>query len=196
MVRWYREHHHHHHNHIGRCSLKWELVWWSQRQSMMTLVMGTPWLLPAIPWYKREGHPITGQCGTACDAEEPLTEPQSQTLPPRTGTELLQLELLWSPQRPPEQQRQTSHLEPKPGPSTQCDPETDLHIEQGGKENHEEPEEECEEEEEGSNGGGRQSPDEKPGTKNASKYSTVSYRKIRKGNTKQRIDEFESMVNT
>ncbi|XP_069589066.1 ermin [Ranitomeya imitator] len=28
-----------------------------------------------------------------------------------------------------------------------------------------------------------------------SRYDTVSYRKIRKGNTKQRIDEFESMVN-
>lgn len=69
------------------------------------------------------------------------------------------------------------------------------------RENHEEPEEACEEEEEGLNrggcqSGGRQSPDEKPGSKNASKYSTVSYRKIRKGNTKQRVDEFESMVNT
>ncbi|XP_036401936.1 ermin-like [Megalops cyprinoides] len=28
------------------------------------------------------------------------------------------------------------------------------------------------------------------------KYNTVSYRKIRKGNTKQRIDEFESMMNS
>ncbi|XP_068101855.1 ermin isoform X2 [Hyperolius riggenbachi] len=28
-----------------------------------------------------------------------------------------------------------------------------------------------------------------------SRYNTVSYRKIRKGNTKQRIDEFESMMN-
>eukprot|EP00063_Salmo_salar_P031649 XP_014006484.1 PREDICTED: ermin-like [Salmo salar] len=66
------------------------------------------------------------------------------------------------------------------------------------RENHEEPEEACEEEEEGLNrggcqSGGQQSPDEKPGSKNASKYSTVSYRKIRKGNTKQRVDEFESM---
>lgn len=66
------------------------------------------------------------------------------------------------------------------------------------RENHEEPEEECEEEEEGGGrqSGGRQYPDKKPGSKNASKYSTVSYRKIRKGNTKQRVDEFESMVNT
>lgn len=28
-----------------------------------------------------------------------------------------------------------------------------------------------------------------------SRYNTISYRKIRKGNTKQRIDEFESMLN-
>ncbi|XP_019897813.2 uncharacterized protein LOC109614913 [Esox lucius] len=66
------------------------------------------------------------------------------------------------------------------------------------RENSGEPEEEeCEEEEEqGVNVDGRQCSGEKHGTKPVSKYHTVSYRKIRKGNTKQRIDEFESMVNT
>ncbi|KAH0621399.1 hypothetical protein JD844_022665 [Phrynosoma platyrhinos] len=47
-------------------------------------------------------------------------------------------------------------------------------------------------------------PDEQPGTlrKNDisrhsySRYNTISYRKIRKGNTKQRIDEFESMMHS
>ncbi|XP_028847728.1 uncharacterized protein ermn [Denticeps clupeoides] len=33
-------------------------------------------------------------------------------------------------------------------------------------------------------------------THSLSKYSTVSYRRIRKGNTRQRIDEFEAMTNT
>lgn len=47
-------------------------------------------------------------------------------------------------------------------------------------------------------------PDEQPGTlrksdisrHSYSRYNTISYRKIRKGNTKQRIDEFESMMHS
>ncbi|XP_074001887.1 ermin [Numenius arquata] len=53
---------------------------------------------------------------------------------------------------------------------------------------------------------GRNSPAEKPGEQPSpgkkndisrhsySRYNTISYRRIRKGNTKQRIDEFESMM--
>lgn len=37
--------------------------------------------------------------------------------------------------------------------------------------------------------------DKKKGSHQSSKYKSVSYRKIRKGNTRQRIDEFESMMN-
>uniref|UniRef100_A0A8C5PYV7 Ermin n=1 Tax=Leptobrachium leishanense TaxID=445787 RepID=A0A8C5PYV7_9ANUR len=52
-------------------------------------------------------------------------------------------------------------------------------------------------------GGHFESNREQPGTEGRpeisrhsySRYDTVSYRKIRKGNTKQRIDEFESMMN-
>ncbi|CAB1459183.1 unnamed protein product [Pleuronectes platessa] len=51
--------------------------------------------------------------------------------------------------------------------------------------------------------GGQNSPDmngeaddKKSGSRQPSKYKTVSYRRIRRGNTKQRIDEFESMMNS
>lgn len=37
--------------------------------------------------------------------------------------------------------------------------------------------------------------DKKKGGHQSSKYKSVSYRKIRRGNTRQRIDEFESMMN-
>lgn len=37
--------------------------------------------------------------------------------------------------------------------------------------------------------------DKKNGGRLSSKYKSVSYRKIRRGNTRQRIDEFESMMN-
>lgn len=48
--------------------------------------------------------------------------------------------------------------------------------------------------------GGQKSPngkadDKKKGSHQSSKYKSVSYRKIRRGNTRQRIDEFESMMN-
>lgn len=38
--------------------------------------------------------------------------------------------------------------------------------------------------------------DKKKDGQQSSKYKTVSYRKIPRGNTRQRIDEFESMFNS
>lgn len=38
--------------------------------------------------------------------------------------------------------------------------------------------------------------DKTSGGRQSTKYKTVSYRRIRKGNTKQRIDEFEAMMNS
>ena len=38
--------------------------------------------------------------------------------------------------------------------------------------------------------------DKKNGSLQSSKYKTVSYRRIRRGNTRQRIDEFEAMMDS
>lgn len=38
--------------------------------------------------------------------------------------------------------------------------------------------------------------DKKNGSRQSSKYKTVSYRRIRRGNTRQRIDEFEAMMDS
>lgn len=41
-----------------------------------------------------------------------------------------------------------------------------------------------------------ESDDKKNGGQQSAKYKTVSYRKIRRGNTRQRIDEFEALMNS
>lgn len=50
-------------------------------------------------------------------------------------------------------------------------------------------------EEEGQNSQNSKVDDKKKAGHQSAKYKSVSYRKIRRGNTRQRIDEFESMMN-
>lgn len=82
-------------------------------------------------------------------------------------------------------ERNTGSPEPHPALNTPSTANPGSDMKEGGG-NHDE---------EGQNSQNSKGDDKKKAGHQAAKYKSVSYRKIRRGNTRQRIDEFESMMN-